>query len=157
MRTLLLPLVCGAFLLVESGCGQGPQPVATLPVATPVPNPPAVPDKSLWAGKTLDTAVIDYLSAASIFTSTLKEIQGASSVTPNRTAVIQAAEKLRIARFALADLSKGQTLDVDTSKKVNDAGAAVSQEVARLLTIPEAKQALHEAFLLVRTAPGLKF
>lgn len=145
-------------LLVETGCGQSkpaPVPRDLEPVA-PTPNP-SVPDPAQWVGKTLDAAVIDYLSAASIFTSTLKEVQNATAVAPNQAVVLQTAQRLRVTRFALVDLSRGKTLDADTSKKVNDASAAVAQEVARLIAIPEAKQALHEAFILIRTAPALKF
>lgn len=156
----LLQLLCSTLLLVETGCGESttaptPGPVSSAPAA-PASNPP-VPDPAQWAGKNLDTAVTDYLSAASIFTSSLKEIQNATSVAPNQAAVLQTAQRLRVTRFALVDLSRDKTLDAETSKKVNDASAAGAQEVARLLSIPEAKQALHEAFILVRTAPALKY
>jgi len=158
VRLRLLPLLCSTLLLVETGCGHSapaPTPITPAPVA-PASNPP-VPDRAQWEGKTLDAAVVDYLSAASIFTSTLKEIQNASSVAPNQAAVLQTAQRLRVTRFALVDLSRDKTMDADTSRKVNDASAAVAQEVARLIAIPEAKQALHEAFILIRTAPALKF
>lgn len=152
MRIHSSTLLVATLLFVVCGCGQSsPAPVGPAQVTPPVPDP------TQWAGKSLDSAVTDYLSAASTFTSTLKGIQNAAGVAPNQAAVLQTAQRLRLARFALADLSKGRSPDADTGKKLNEASAAVSQEVARLIVIPEAKQALHEAFILVRTAPAPQF
>lgn len=154
MRILLLPLIGFALLLIETGCGQAAQPVPPTPAAA-VPATKPAPDPSLWAGKTVDAAVMDYLSCASKFTSALKGVENASGVQPNKAAVVMTAEQLRIARFALADLSKPKSLSTDTLKKLQDASAAVSEQVARLLAIPEARQSYQEAFLMIRTAPAV--
>lgn len=137
-------------MLFAVGCGQP----STLPPNTTANVPP---DPKLWEGKDINTAVADYLSAASIFTAALKKIKDGPTVTVTQPEVVEAARKLRVARFALADISKGKAPDPDTAAKLNEASGSVSQEVARLLEIPEAKRALHEPFMLVRTAPAPQF
>jgi len=158
VRLRLLPLLCSTLLLVESGCGQsapatptGPDPVA--PAAQNLP----VPDRSQWAGKKLSQVVDENLDAAAAFTAVLKEVQSVADVAPKKDAVLKSAQALRVSRFALADLSRGASQETVTAKQLSDSNAAVAQEVARLIAIPEAKEALREAFILVRTAPAPMF
>lgn len=143
-----------------AGCAQPtPEPATQTPAPTATSQtvPLPAPDRALWKGKDLATALKEYYAATSAFTAALKEVQSAADVPSRKASIVEKAQRLRVTRFALADLSKGASQEAATAKDLSDSAAAVAQEVARLIAIPEARQELNEAFLLVRSAPAPQF